>query len=362
MKKYLFHLLIVSAIAFVSGLLSCGNSVTTGASLTGIVTGANNMQVLMEQFHFDGAGRAIGKATADASGKFVITDPVAFEKGIYKIAIGAKQMFFILDGTEKAVKFTADLNTLQTMDIQIEGSESMTCYANQIKQLATHQGQFTPEMAKQKVESSCNALMGAFMTTQFYGQNAANFLPEFKLAKEKLDLFMPSSKYATDFGGIIQKIETATTQSQAGAAGAIKVGQMAPEINLSDPSGKKRPLSALKGNIVLLDFWASWCGPCRRENPNVVKVYNKYKSKGFTIYSVSLDRENGKDAWVEAIKQDGLIWENHVSDLKWWSSEAAALYGIKSIPQTFLLDKEGKVAAINPRANLEEAVKKALGI
>jgi thiol-disulfide isomerase/thioredoxin len=118
----------------------------------------------------------------------------------------------------------------------------------------------------------------------------------------------------------------------------------------------------MKGKVVLLDFWASWCGPCRKENPNVVRVYNQYKDKGFTVFSVSLDRENGKDAWVQAIKQDGLIWDNHVSDLKFWKSEAGATYGIQSIPQTFLLDREGKIVAVNPRNNLEEAVKKALGM
>jgi len=135
--------------------------------------------------------------------------------------------------------------------------------------------------------------------------------------------------------------------------GAPEVGEQAPDIQLQDPSGKKVSLSSLKGKVVLLDFWASWCGPCRRENPNVVAIYNKYKDKGFTIFSVSLD--NAKDNWVQAIKADQLSWGSHVSDLKGWKSSAAALYGVKSIPQTFLLDKDGKVLAVNLRGESLEA-------
>ncbi|MDW8289051.1 MAG: TlpA disulfide reductase family protein, partial [Flammeovirgaceae bacterium] len=115
---------------------------------------------------------------------------------------------------------------------------------------------------------------------------------------------------------------------------------------------------SLRGKVVLIDFWASWCGPCRRENPNVVKLYEKYKHKGFEIYGVSLDRD--RKAWIEAIKEDGLPWI-HVSDLKFWQSEAAKLYNISAIPTTVLLDKEGKIIAKNLRGKaLEEAIEKVL--
>lgn len=125
----------------------------------------------------------------------------------------------------------------------------------------------------------------------------------------------------------------------------LAIGSPAPEINLPDPTGRNISLSSLKGNVVLIDFWASWCGPCRKENPNVVKTYNKYKDKGFTVYSVSLDKD--KEAWTKAIMNDQLIWGNHVSDLKYWDSQAAALYKIEAIPATVLLDKEGKIVAKN---------------
>ena len=111
-------------------------------------------------------------------------------------------------------------------------------------------------------------------------------------------------------------------------------------------------LSDLRGKIVLVDFWASWCGPCRRENPNVVRMYNKYKDKGFDILGVSLDKT--QDRWLQAIEQDGLEW-HHVSDLKGWSNEVAQAYGVRSIPHTILLDQEGRIIARNLRGQaLEE--------
>jgi thiol-disulfide isomerase/thioredoxin len=146
--------------------------------------------------------------------------------------------------------------------------------------------------------------------------------------------------------------------SPSEGASPVAVGKAAPEIALNDPQGKLRKLSDLKGKTVLIDFWASWCGPCRRENPNVVAAYKKYNKDGFEVLSVSLDKT--KESWVEAIKQDGLIWPNHVSDLKWWECEAAQAYGVHSIPFTVLVDKEGKILGHNLRGPLLEEKLKAI--
>jgi thiol-disulfide isomerase/thioredoxin len=131
---------------------------------------------------------------------------------------------------------------------------------------------------------------------------------------------------------------------QSGNTVGTNIGNKAPELNYKNPDGKEIALSSLKGKVVLIDFWASWCGPCRGENPNVVAAYKKFKNgKGFEIYSVSLDQN--KEAWIKAIKADNLLWPSHVSDLKFWSSEGAQKYGVNSIPTNFLIDKDGIIIA-----------------
>ncbi|HEX8549266.1 MAG TPA: TlpA disulfide reductase family protein [Cytophagaceae bacterium] len=134
------------------------------------------------------------------------------------------------------------------------------------------------------------------------------------------------------------------TSSLIGRAN-VKVGDKAPDISIQDPSGKVIQLSALQGQIVLVDFWASWCGPCRANNPELVKLYNKYHSSGFEIFSVSLDKE--KAAWVKAIEKDQLTWKSHGCDLKEWNSKHAINYGIEAIPSTFLVNEKGIIIAID---------------
>src|SRR6185436_6372311 len=124
------------------------------------------------------------------------------------------------------------------------------------------------------------------------------------------------------------------------------VGKQAPEISLPDTEGKIVKLSSFRGQYVLVDFWASWCAPCRGENPNVVKAYNTFKDKNFTVLGVSLDQN--KQQWLDAIKSDGLNWYQ-ISDLKYWNSAAVGLYGFEGIPFNVLVNPEGKIVATNLR-------------
>ncbi len=187
------------------------------------------------------------------------------------------------------------------------------------------------------------------MGTSLVALFATNFLnPETEMATivelaKRFEKERPTMKQAQIFVGNAKRMR------------GIQIGDDAPEITLNSTQDKPVSLSSLRGKVVLIDFWASWCGPCRQENPNVVKAYNRFKDKGFEIFSVSLDKD--KTAWIKAIEKDGMIWPSHVSDLKYWQSAAAQTYGVNGIPATFLLDKDGKIIGKNLRG---EALEKKL--
>ncbi len=169
--------------------------------------------------------------------------------------------------------------------------------------------------------------------------------------KESPDFIYFADQFINEFKEEMPQA-TADLKKQVNAIRGFSLGGEAPDFAQKTPEDKDLKLSDLRGKVVLVDFWASWCGPCRRENPNVVRLYNQYKEKGFEILGVSLD--NVKDRWVQAIEKDQLKWK-HVSDLKGWQNDVAQLYGVRAIPHTILLDAEGKILARNLRgAELEE--------
>jgi thiol-disulfide isomerase/thioredoxin len=193
-----------------------------------------------------------------------------------------------------------------------------------------------------------NKIKGYFpeMGTKLVMLYATNFLnpeeevPFLKVVAEKFEKTNSTNPLITTFINKIKKL------------GGITEGAPSPEITLRTPEGDTLSLSSLKGKYVLIDFWASWCGPCRRENPNVVKMYEKFKGKPFEIFGVSLDKDHA--SWIKAIKADNLGWK-HVSDLLYWQSSVVNDFGIKGIPQTYLLDKEGVIIAKNLRGPALEA-------
>lgn len=188
--------------------------------------------------------------------------------------------------------------------------------------------------------------------------NIQQELPLFQQVRDSLRTTIPHSNYFITFRDQVDRMAQQALaakqqeEQQAMLDNLIPVGSVAPDFSQATPDGQQLSLSSLRGKVVLIDFWASWCRPCRMENPNVVRVYNRYKDKGFEILGVSLDKT--KDAWTGAIQQDGLAWK-HVSDLAFWNNAVAQQYGVSSIPYTVLLDREGKVLAKNLRGPALEA-------
>ena len=201
-------------------------------------------------------------------------------------------------------------------------------------------------------DSSLVSIMALF---QVYNNREWVFNPQddaklFETVLKRMKPLYPTSEMVRTLEMMVTDQQTRAIEKQQHPE-TIELGTIAPEIRMPAPDGKEIALSNLRGKYVLIDFWAAWCRPCRRENPNLVQNYKKYHRKGFEIFQVSLDKDH--DAWVKAIKDDKLSWY-HVSDLQYWQSEAAKLYNVVNIPTNYLIDPEGRVIASNLRGKALE--------
>ena len=305
-----------------------------------------------------------GQTKTDASGKFTLKGTAA-TPGIFQLKVDdANQVLLLIDnktrvqvsGDAKSLPATYSVKGSKDAEVLRQLTQVMHGSKNELESIgkrynAAGQAGKTAEM--KGIEKEYYAIQGGTTaklktlirrnaTTVVGGFAAGAFInpeEEFQFA----DSIAAVQRKANPDSPFTKELTARLEPMRATAPGIL-----APDINLPTPAGSKLALSSLRGKYVLLDFWASWCGPCRQENPNVVKAYQEFKDKGkgFTIYSVSLDQDKGK--WEKAIAADGLTW-HHVSDLAGWNSIAGAAYGIKSIPQSFLLDPEGKIVAKNLR-------------
>lgn len=290
------------------------------------------------------------------------------ESGIYMAIDNNSKLNVSLDATENGINYTVEGNESDDSKLLKELIGLNTSYAYRIK-LIENQAKSLPNTAE-------GYTMGMNLQNQYYALIAereqkikqfsinqkSGFIPYFivtygVLQNPDIDLYT----HAVDCA---QKADKNSKYTQAieqkyAIESRFMIGGEAPNIKLKQPDGTEKDLFSLRGKVVLIDFWASWCGPCRRENPNVRKLYSRFKNKGFEIYGVSLDQDANR--WKGAIAADSLSWY-HVSDLGGWQSSAASLYQVHSIPQTFLIDKNGRILGKSLRGEqLEAKLEEVLG-
>ena len=255
--------------------------------------------------------------------------------GIYGVRIGAKSFILPIDDISNTITLKVSDKSLQEYTNEVQGNKSIADFNQFLAAVRKTNGDRAEvtKLASQFVNTTSSGIVAMAVASQFLADPA--FKKDLLALKTKHESLL-KSKIGEEFDFVVNKISS-----------MLSIGQPAPELSYASPSGKEYSLSELKGKVVLIDFWASWCKPCRYNNPHIVSLYDKYNKQGFEVFSVSLDQD--KTRWIEAIKADNLKWPYHISDLSGWESKLYRLYPSEGIPATFLVDKNGNLASFNIR-------------
>lgn len=369
---------IFAPIALLAGLMAGCTATPQTRTVTAEVDGGAGKTLYLDKF-VSNQPVHVDSVKLDDEGKGVMNVP-AMPLDFYSLNFGGKNMLVVLLDSAENLKFEARMDSLQQPKL-LEGSANTNLMHDYFKESMAFDKENQPLMERLKADRNDSAAMQRYMelnnaftvrTKDFIDahmnspavlaalnrMNIQQDLPLFMAVRDSLRKTIPNSEYFAGFRDEVDHMEQQAKatqlqeEQQSKLDNLIPVGSEAPGFSQASPEGKQIALSDLRGKVVLIDFWASWCRPCRMENPNVKKVYDRFHNKGFEILGVSLDKD--KSAWTGAIKQDGLPWK-HVSDLAFWNNAVAQQYGVSSIPYTVLVDRDGKVLAKNLRGPALEA-------